>query len=69
MAGLERSVDLELGSEFTGVLRKAPQVFVQLGRFAVLLAEDDFAVNQVQQLFVVEDRRRKLSKEGLDRQP
>ena len=68
MAGLERPVDLELGSEFGGELRKAPQVFVQFGRFAVFLAKDDFAVNQVQQLVVVEDRRRKLLEERLDRQ-
>jgi hypothetical protein len=68
-ARLECPVDLELGSEFSGVLRKPPQVFVKLGRFTVLLAEDDFAINQVQQFFIDDDRRRKLAKEGLDGQP
>jgi hypothetical protein len=62
-------MELKLGSEFSGVLRKAPQIFLQLGRFAILLAEDEFAINQVQQFFVVDDRRRKLAKESLDRQP
>jgi len=62
-------VDLELGSEFSGVLRKPPQIFRQLGQFTVRLAEDDFAINQVQQFFIDDDRRRKLAKEGLDRQP
>ena len=62
-------MDLELGPEFDGVLRKAPQVFVQIGRFAILLAEDDFTVNQVQQLFVVDDLLGILLAKGLDRQP
>ncbi len=68
-ARLECPVDLELVSEFSGVLRKPPQILLQLGRFTVVLAENDFAINQVQQFFIVDDRRRKLAKEGLDRQP
>ena len=65
-AGLEGPVDIELGAEVSGVLREAPEVLVQLGRFAVLLAQDDLVVNQVEQLVVVEGRRRELLEEGLD---
>ncbi len=68
-ARLKCPVDLELVSELSGVLRKPPQIFLQLGRFTVLLAEDDFTVNQVHQFFIVDNRLRKLAKEGLNRQP
>ena len=65
-AGLEGPVDIELGAEVCGVLGEAPEVLVQLGRFAVLLAQDDLVVNQVEQLVVVEGRRREFLEEGLD---
>ena len=42
------------------------EILVQIGRFAVLLAKDDFTVNQVEQLVVVGRPRREFSEKGLD---
>ncbi len=69
LAKLEGAVNLELGAKIAGVLREPPQVLVQLGRFAVFLAQDDLVVNQVEQLFVVDGRRREFTEERFDRQP
>ena len=46
----ERLVDLELGTERLGVDREAVEVLVERGALAVLFAEDDLVVDQVEEV-------------------
>ncbi len=63
------SMHIELGAEISGKLREAPQVFVEVGRITVFLAEKDLVINQVEQQVVVEVGTREFLEKGLDGQP
>ena len=49
-AGPQSLVDLELGAERLGVDGEALEILVELRGFAILFAEDDLVVDQVEQV-------------------
>jgi hypothetical protein len=60
---------LELGSECLGITGEPLKVFLELGEFAILLAEKDLVVNQVKQLGGLDGFEPELLNIGFSRHP